>query len=175
MIRSNPAFARQKVYERDKGVCAQCSTDTDNLMRPRVPAYWEAKKAYDVAEEAYSVWSKSLDPNGAWNQEEYQKYWGELWRAREAMNRIALESRDGLAKSLIAEGWDPKRVKYGKTLWDADHILPVVEGGGGCGLDNLRTLCVKCHKMVTRDLSRRRATARRNRETPNDDGGNDET
>ena len=30
-------------------------------------------------------------------------------------------------------------------FWQADHILPVSEGGGGCGLENLRTLCVPCH------------------------------
>ena len=41
--------------------------------------------------------------------------------------------------------------KHGGGLWDADHIVPVKEGGGQCGLDNLRTLCIKCHKQVTKD------------------------
>jgi 5-methylcytosine-specific restriction endonuclease McrA len=41
------------------------------------------------------------------------------------------------------------------TWWDADHIVPVVEGGGECGLENYRTLCVPCHRKVTRDLQRR--------------------
>jgi 5-methylcytosine-specific restriction enzyme A len=36
-----------------------------------------------------------------------------------------------------------------KSLWDADHIVPVVEGGGECSLDNLRTLCLKCHRRET--------------------------
>ena len=36
--------------------------------------------------------------------------------------------------------------------WEADHIVPVVEGGGECGLDNYRTLCVRCHKQATREL-----------------------
>ena len=39
--------------------------------------------------------------------------------------------------------------KYGGGLWDADHILPVKEGGGQCGLDNIRTLCIPCHKKKT--------------------------
>jgi 5-methylcytosine-specific restriction protein A len=47
------------------------------------------------------------------------------------------------------------------SLWDMDHITPVVEGGGECGLDNLRTLCVWCHKRETAALARRRASARR--------------
>ena len=45
--------------------------------------------------------------------------------------------------------------------WDADHIVPVVEGGGSCGLENLRTLCTPCHKQETAKLAARRAEARR--------------
>jgi len=41
-------------------------------------------------------------------------------------------------------------------LWEMDHIRPVSEGGGLCGLDNLRTLCVPCHRDETADLARRR-------------------
>lgn len=37
--------------------------------------------------------------------------------------------------------------------WQADHILPVVEGGGLCGLENYRTLCTRCHKDQTARLS----------------------
>ena len=38
---------------------------------------------------------------------------------------------------------------FGGGLWDADHIKPVYEGGGSCGLDNIRTLCIACHKKNT--------------------------
>jgi 5-methylcytosine-specific restriction enzyme A len=41
---------------------------------------------------------------------------------------------------------------YRKTFWDADHILPVCKGGGECGLENLRTLCIPCHRGVTGQL-----------------------
>src|SRR5262249_53341517 len=44
-----------------------------------------------------------------------------------------------------------------KHLWDADHIVPVVEGGGECGLANMRTLCLKCHRIVTSELRNRLA------------------
>lgn len=36
--------------------------------------------------------------------------------------------------------------------WEADHILSVSEGGGGCGLDNYQTLCNECHKAKTKLL-----------------------
>jgi len=41
--------------------------------------------------------------------------------------------------------------KNGGGLWDADHIIPVKDGGGMCGLENLRTLCIKCHKLITKN------------------------
>lgn len=60
-----------------------------------------------------------------------------------------------------------------RPAWQADHIVPVVEGGGECGLDNLRTLCTECHKAETADLARRRASVRRAAEirTTHDLGG----
>lgn len=53
--------------------------------------------------------------------------------------------------------WYFRRTSY----WDADHIIPVVEGGGQCTLENMRTLCIPCHQRVTKDLARRRASQRR--------------
>jgi 5-methylcytosine-specific restriction enzyme A len=41
------------------------------------------------------------------------------------------------------------------SLWDADHILAVAEGGGECDLTNLRTLCLRCHRKATADLRER--------------------
>ena len=45
-----------------------------------------------------------------------------------------------------------------RSLWDADHILPVVEGGGECDLGNIRTLCLHCHRHATAQLRARRAS-----------------
>lgn len=49
------------------------------------------------------------------------------------------------------------------TYWDMDHIKPVAEGGGECGLRNLRTLCIPCHKKETASLAGRRSKTRENR------------
>lgn len=39
---------------------------------------------------------------------------------------------------------------FRKTFWDAHHIVPVDSGGGECGLENIMTLCFKCHKIRTK-------------------------
>jgi 5-methylcytosine-specific restriction endonuclease McrA len=36
-----------------------------------------------------------------------------------------------------------------KPRWEADHIVPVADGGGECGLENYRLLCRSCHVSVT--------------------------
>ena len=35
--------------------------------------------------------------------------------------------------------------------WEADHIIPVMAGGGACQLDNYQTLCDNCHKEKTKN------------------------
>ena len=39
--------------------------------------------------------------------------------------------------------------KFGGSLWDGDHIIPVKDGGGCSSLENMRTLCIACHKIET--------------------------
>ena len=62
-------------------------------------------------------------------------------------------SRGGFRLRLL-ERWGLKKISR-KTLWDADHIVPVVEGGGECDLGNMRTLCVTCHRRETLKLAAR--------------------
>jgi hypothetical protein len=41
--------------------------------------------------------------------------------------------------------------------WQADHIIPVKNGGGGFDLRNFQTLCLDCHKAKTYKLSHHKA------------------
>ena len=36
------------------------------------------------------------------------------------------------------------------SMWDADHIESVSEGGGECGLSGYQTLCILCHNSKTK-------------------------
>ena len=48
--------------------------------------------------------------------------------------------------------------------WEMDHIVPIVEGGGLCGLDGYRTLCIACHKTETAALRKRLSRKRKHTE-----------
>src|ERR1700730_16138419 len=71
---------------------------------------------------------------------------------------LDLKRSRGANREMRLQQWGLKRLSR-KTLWDADHILPVAEGGGECDLGNLRTLCLLCHREQTLALRRRRALA----------------
>ena len=102
-LRTDPTYLREKVFERDKGVCSKCGVDTVALRRHFLKLDYKSRYRFLME----------------WNL------------------------KDGIRKS----------------LWDADHIIPVAEGGGECDLWNMRTLCLKCHRAVT-DLLRDRLARR---------------
>jgi 5-methylcytosine-specific restriction enzyme A len=70
-----------------------------------------------------------------------------LKRSR-GQNRVALMVHWGL------------KTRIRRSLWEADHITPVIEGGGECDLENIQTLCLRCHRVVTRLLRERRRVVR---------------
>lgn len=77
-------------------------------------------------------------------------------RFRRKIMRLPFAERMREIRALIERGVIHKRRK---SWWEADHIQPVVEGGDS-SLDNIRTLCIPCHRGVTRELAvRRRATS----------------
>ena len=95
-LRTQPAYLREQVLKRDRGVCSACGVDTIAAAR------------------------KLRNARGA-NRASLLQHWGLRRRSR-------------------------------KSLWDADHIVPVVEGGGECDLENIRTMCLRCHREATIQL-----------------------
>ena len=53
-----------------------------------------------------------------------------------------------------------KRWRVERPRWEADHILPVADGGGECGLENYRLLCRDCHVAVTAQWRRLKIVVR---------------
>jgi 5-methylcytosine-specific restriction endonuclease McrA len=75
----------------------------------------------------------------------------------EALHRKVRVTKWARRKRRMAELGLPEYLLRRRRYWEVDHIKPVVEGGGSCGLENLRTLCWECHKLATLALARRRA------------------
>ena len=103
-LRTDSGHLRQRVLDRDRGICAICGLDCirelQHIRRLRGTARLRALAEWRLANPA-----KGTPRN---------------WTRR--------------------------------TLWDADHIVPVYAGGGECDLSNLRTLCLKCHRARTQEL-----------------------
>ena len=98
----------------------------------------------------------------------------EEWRLKTSphLMRHAVFLRDrgvcaGCGRDTVQEYRDKYRFRETHTFhhavgdWEADHIVAVIEGGGECGLDGFRTLCLDCHHKETAELARRRAKQRR--------------
>ncbi len=96
-LRTDPGYLRDRVFARDKGICAWCAADTVSIY-------------------------------------------------------IALKRSRGAARAAGLSLYGMKTMTSRRSLWDADHIVPVAEGGGQCDLDNLRTLCLPCHREATAQL-----------------------
>lgn len=134
---NDPTRIRQKLWERDRGICAMCGCDADK---------------------EYAAWSAGC--REAWELAQWLTgHRGIPWEIRKTLTP-AEEAHD---RDRIYKRWKPPgNWTHGrKTGWDADHIVPVVEGGGLCGLENYRTLCHPCHKQVTKELAARRAATRK--------------
>ncbi len=71
--------------------------------------------------------------------------------AKEVLSLEGEEKKKFLIENKILFKRKIWKKKHGGGLWDADHIKPVKEGGGQCGLENIRTLCIPCHKKITKE------------------------
>jgi 5-methylcytosine-specific restriction endonuclease McrA len=65
-----------------------------------------------------------------------------------------LKRARGAKREKLLSRWGLRKLTR-KSLWDADHVLAVAEGGGECDLGNLRTLCLVCHRQKTSELRMR--------------------
>jgi len=123
-IRSSPGTARIYVKQRDKGVCADCRTDTEALDR---------------------LWRDLLERARSWNRVQASRVWWSI------VSRALRDCR--------TETWGRR-----EHWWEADHITPVSEGGGLCGLDGYQTLCTRCHDRHSGELRSRLNRERKLRE-----------
>lgn len=92
----------------------------------------------------------------------------------EALERELSDLLSSCWKARTEEEWEAARERFWRRveelgvvtsalrvphLWEVDHIVPVAEGGDS-NLENVRTLCWRCHREVTAQYARHRALRR---------------
>jgi len=87
-----------------------------------------------------------------------RKWWGRIDRCSA---RHSLRDMD-IVDAMTSCGWGRY---YRRDWWEADHIHARADGGRDHP-DNLRTLCLPCHKARTAAWRRRRARGRRAGQLP---------
>ncbi len=129
-IRSQPGYAKREIEKRDKGICCICGLDTaqvERLIEESIPTQ-------------VPTWSWKTAGGGKRAREKYHEQAERMFRNKPVQRRFR--------RWLGIPG-------HRSVLWDMDHILPVSKGGGECGLENLRTLCIWCHREETAKLKRK--------------------
>lgn len=156
---NDPATIRSAVLRRDRSVCAKCGVDTEARAREAREwaqvIRWLARRHYtDLLDRRELHCFRAENPTPS--QLAY-------YEAREncAIGWDVISYSDVAVREEIERRFGKAVVSASGHSWEADHIIPVVEGGGCCGLENYRTLCLSCHRMETANLARRRADARR--------------
>jgi len=127
-IKTNPGHVRRLVFKRDHGICCLCGRDTVALDH-------ELKQ---LRQQVVGTIKRNR-----WSIFHYPR------TQRHEDNPFAARCRQLFMPHNL---W-----QLCQSLWEMDHKRAVVEGGGCCGLDNLRTLCWDCHRRETRYLRGRRA------------------
>lgn len=144
-IRTNPRIIRSEVRKRDRSVCQGCGLDCLWLARFLRSLESLQVKSIESAQllrwvETKSGWfpTRHLHTVEGYVDHPTPSYWSwRMWFCQEVL---------GLSRA------DARRRSY----WEADHIVPVVEGGGRLGLENLQTLCLWCHRAKSAHDGRRR-------------------
>lgn len=145
LIRSSSAHVRTLVEKRDGGICADCGCNADE----------QYKEWLERRKEAVRLADRLI--NGARFNIDWVNGKSVLRRQDNTDYPAQRRFRNEIIEKYAPGNWTEGRV----SGWDADHIVPVVEGGGECGLDNYRTLCHPCHKKATAELAKRRAEQNR--------------
>jgi 5-methylcytosine-specific restriction endonuclease McrA len=73
-------------------------------------------------------------------------------RLRVLLERVSYSRAD---QKVLRTFWKILRVEGRKSLWDADHIVPLTLGGRD-EVENMRTLCVWCHREETERVNNAR-------------------
>ena len=154
LLRTSGSHVRKALALRDGKRCVQCGVDAGAAYRSAQKAVREAAALGDDGPTAEDALASSV-AGGPFEG---------VARLRSTAGRRGggRSGRSGGRSGRRRSGGRAPRVQEG-SFWQADHLVAVHEGGGCCGIGNLRTLCSPCHAKVTKAQAKRRADERRRR------------
>ncbi|WP_276954395.1 hypothetical protein [Allomeiothermus silvanus] len=115
-LRSHWRYARDHLRRREKGICQLCGTDTRKL-KSTLLGLW--KKAALLCRDRGLLQNLHADSQYRALNAEYAQ----------AAQELSQRGFHGFALELPRAWWPRKLWKEPADLWEADHILPVSEGG----------------------------------------------
>lgn len=132
---------RTQIWLRDQGICAKCGIDTEAI----------GKELTDLGSYTDELTENKPLTLGSYKQTHIRQAeippeileQADLWikGSCEEIDVKAMQVANWAKENGVT--WMLKR--YGKHLWEVDHKIPVSKGGGILGVENLITLCLKCH------------------------------
>lgn len=170
-MRSYREDVREADANRDR-TCRQCAKPLSGRRRAycseECKTEWLTPRVWSVAVHAVEKRDKGVCAACGRDAVEIVKQFTALkaraWSSDPDTKRQAEAERRALVAQLNAAGFhlpDYCCVPLWGDLYQIDHIVPVAEGGGGCGLENLQTLCTACHKAKTVAQAKRAAARRK--------------
>lgn len=143
----NPQLVIGAVRRRDKGLCQMCGCDCAAEFM-RVCCGVEEARRFVWKIENMACWDVDWD-RGRW--------------VLRKPTEIDVKAR----RRELEAAWLPKEQWASSTSrgYEIDHIIPHSEGGSMTE-ENLRTLCIPCHRKVTAEFAARRALEKQRKTQP---------
>lgn len=151
-LRTDVRFRREQVFARDRGTCNACGRECHALEARLLKLLYENPSELDAELGRLKLTRKAIEVPDGLTEDQRRRL-------------VEIRTRYGAGEKVNPdlEVWAP-----GKSLWEADHVLEVADGGGSCSLSNMQTLCLWCHRAKSAESRRARAAARQNLAPPDD-------
>ncbi|GAB5036982.1 hnh endonuclease [Nannochloropsis oceanica] len=163
-LRTSGSYVRKCLLVRDRGKCALCALDVHQMylkVRRLILAQgWGGRGRGAKGKEG--GWKDSV--LGGMQAVVDEVVEGTVLEGKVKVRGLNTNGSSSSSKKAVGGSGKqqrPRRPFNSGLFWHADHIVPVVEGGGLQGLENFRILCVACHQTATAKLRERRAQAKR--------------
>jgi len=148
-------WAFRRAHNRKKGECTFCGEQV-----PKNRRNWCSNECYNELNwpaARHALWGrdKGVCSCCGTDTEKMKRIKNRLWWNEDT----ALERRS-MRKYLLTDVWGIPRGKQHNDWWEGHHIVARKDGGSN-KLENLQTLCFRCHAEETKRQQQRWAAARR--------------